>query len=283
MKKVYVGVGHGGSDPGAVANGMKEKDLALDVAKACAEALKNNGVDVKISRESDISKDLSARIKECNAYKPDLAVDIHFNAGGGDGAEVYHAKNNTNDEALAQNILDELKTIGQNSRGLKTKTMSSGADYFGFIRQITCPSVLVECAFIDNKTDIAIADTDAERKTMGIAIAKGILKTLGITYTEKSNVKENTTQTTATTSKADSFLPARGYFKKGDTHANIGKIASFMRKTFPSYTNEKALGNYFGDNLYKSIKEFQRRTKLEPDGNIGPLTLAMLVKYGFKK
>lgn len=84
-------------------------------------------------------------------------------------------------------------------------------------------------------------------------------------------------------SKTDGFFPAHGYFKKGDTHENVGKIAAFMRKTFPSYTSEKALGNYYGDNLIKSIKEFQRRTNLTPDGCTGPLTLAMLEKYGFKR
>ena len=83
--------------------------------------------------------------------------------------------------------------------------------------------------------------------------------------------------------KSDSFFPPHGYFKKGDTHENVGKIASFMRKTFPSYTSEKALGNYYGDNLIKSIKEFQRRTGLDPDGRTGPLTLAMLEKHGFKR
>ena len=83
-------------------------------------------------------------------------------------------------------------------------------------------------------------------------------------------------------SKTDSFFPAHGYFKKGDTHENVGKIASFMRKNFPAYTSEKALGNYYGDYIIKSIKEFQRRTGLTPDGCTGPLTLAMLEKYGFK-
>ena len=155
--------------------------------------------------------------------------------------------------------------------GMKTKVTSSGADYFGFIRQIKCPSVLIECAFVDSK-DVQIVDTAAERKAMGVAIAKGILKTLGITYKEK-------TENTAT----GSFFPARGYFKKGDTHENIGKIASFMRKVFPLYTSEKARGNYYGDNIIKSITEFQRRTGLEPDGCTGPLTLAMLEKYGFKR
>lgn len=82
---------------------------------------------------------------------------------------------------------------------------------------------------------------------------------------------------------AVSFFPAKGYFGKGDINTNIGKIADFMYKVFPSYTNKAALGNMLGDNLIKSIKEFQRRTGLEPDGNIGPKTLAMLEKYGFKR
>lgn len=90
------------------------------------------------------------------------------------------------------------------------------------------------------------------------------------------------TSTTSTT-KTESFLPARGYFKKGDVSPNVGKIASFMRKNFPSYTSEKALGNTYGDNLIKAVKEFQKRTGLEPDGYFGKLTLAELEKCGFKK
>lgn len=83
------------------------------------------------------------------------------------------------------------------------------------------------------------------------------------------------------------FLPSRGYFKKGDKHENIGKIATFMRNTFPAYTSEKALGNYFGKYLYASIVEFQKRAKDAgvykdvADGNIGPLTLKALKHYGF--
>lgn len=82
---------------------------------------------------------------------------------------------------------------------------------------------------------------------------------------------------------AVSFFPAKGYFKRGDINLNIARIAEFMYKVFPSYTSKAALGNLLGDNLIKSIKEFQRRTGLEPDGNIGPKTLAMLEKYGFKR
>ena len=80
----------------------------------------------------------------------------------------------------------------------------------------------------------------------------------------------------------NNFLPKRGYFRLGDYSANVGKIATFMRNTFPAYTSKSALGNLYGVNLRKAIKEFQRRTGLTPDGYLGPLTLAKLVEYGFK-
>lgn len=82
MKKVYLGVGHGGKDSGAVGY-LVEKDVNLQMALACKEYLEANGVEVKISRTSDIDKELKERIKECNEYDPELAVDVHNNAGGG--------------------------------------------------------------------------------------------------------------------------------------------------------------------------------------------------------
>ena len=166
MAKVFIGVGHGGKDPGAVANGLKEKDLNLSIALACQEELSRHGVSVFMSRTKDESEDLSERIKECNAYNPELALDIHNNAGGGDGAEVYHSHEGGKGKTLAENILAETVNIGQNSRGAKTKLNSKGDDYFGFIRQADCPAVIVECAFVDNATDIQIIDTAEEQKQM---------------------------------------------------------------------------------------------------------------------
>lgn len=84
-------------------------------------------------------------------------------------------------------------------------------------------------------------------------------------------------------SSTDNFLPARGHFQQGDVSPNVGKVASFMRNVFPLYTDKRALGNLYGPYLIAAIKEFQRRTGLEPDGCLGPLTLKMLEKYGFKK
>ena len=196
-KKVFIGVGHGGADSGAVGNGLKEKDLNLAIALACNDVLIRHGVSVQMSRTKDENDDVTEEIKECNAFKPDLAVDIHINAGGGDGAEVfYHYKGGTS-LLLATNIVGEIAKTGQNLRtgtsgkadGLKYKLNSSGSDYFGFIRQTSAPAVIVECAFIDNAKDIQIIDTLAEQKAMGVAIAKGILKTLGIAYVEEKKTE----------------------------------------------------------------------------------------------
>lgn len=178
--KVFIGVGHGLSDPGAVANGVKEKDLNLSIAKACRDELKRHGVEVRMSRTKDENDPLSEEIRECNAYAPDLAVDIHNNAGGGDGAEVFHHHGGGKGKTLAENILSEIVKVGQNSRGAKIRKNSNGKDYYGFIRETSCPAVIVECAFVDNAQDLKILATESDRQKVGRAIAKGILKTLGV-------------------------------------------------------------------------------------------------------
>lgn len=183
-KRVFLGVGHGGKDPGAIGNGFEEADLNLSIALACQAELVRHGVTVGMSRTKDEYDDLVEEINECNAFKPDLALDIHNNAGGGDGAEAYHHHGGGVGKTLAENILSEIVKIGQNSRGAKIRKNANGDDYYGFIRQINCPSVIVECAFVDNAKDIQIIDTAAEQKAMGIALAKGILKTLGVAYKE---------------------------------------------------------------------------------------------------
>lgn len=181
-KKVFLGVGHGGSDPGAVAFGREEADLNLSIALACRDELERHGVQVLMSRTKDENDTLTEEIAECNAFDPDLALDLHNNAGKGDGAEAFYHHGGGLSKALAENVLSEIVKIGQNSRGIKIKLNSSGDDYFGFIRETNAPATIVESAFIDNAEDVKIIDTEAERKIMGVAIAKGILTTLGIEY-----------------------------------------------------------------------------------------------------
>ena len=80
----------------------------------------------------------------------------------------------------------------------------------------------------------------------------------------------------------DDFLPKRGYFRFGDISPKVDLIARFMLRMFPAYTSKKALGNFYGRHIKSSIKEFQKRTGLEPDGCIGKITLAKLKDFGFR-
>ena len=99
-----------------------------------------------------------------------------------------------------------------------------------------------------------------------------VVDTCGLTFQDKPKEVVNT-----------SFLGEKGWLGLGDESESVGKIASFMRKNFPAYTSEKALGNYYGQNIKSSITEFQKRTGLESDGNVGPITLAKLKEFGFKE
>ena len=182
MKKVFIGAGHGGKDSGAIGrNGLKEKDLNLSIARACAATLERHGVKVQLSRTADENDPVDQEVRECNSFAPDVAVDIHNNAGGGTGAEVFHSRVGGTGKTLAENILAELVAFGQKSRGVKTRLNASGSDYYGFIRDTKAHAVIVEVAFVDS-ADIELIDTEPERVKVGEAIARGILKTLGIAY-----------------------------------------------------------------------------------------------------
>lgn len=99
-------------------------------------------------------------------------------------------------------------------------------------------------------------------------------------------------KTTAVTVKPTvtntSFLPKRGYFKKGDKGENVEKINKFFYDVFPTYAttlkrNKNNLkGTLFGENTLAWVKEFQKRSKLKVDGYIGPLTIKEMQKHGFK-
>jgi len=181
MSRVFISVGHGGRDPGAVANSFRESDLALSVATFCLEELRRHKVVAATSRTSDIDDDVNRQVRLAREFNPTLAIDIHFNAGGGKGFEVFHSINPRKNEInLCRNIEAEFKEIGQNSRGLKTRVGNNNTDFFGFIRMLEMPSVIVECAFIDNALDLLMFNTKDRQKAMGKAIARGVLETLNI-------------------------------------------------------------------------------------------------------
>lgn len=107
----------------------------------------------------------------------------------------------------------------------------------------------------------------------------------GATYAamHTDNIKkvEDAPAPAPTPAPSTGFLPSKGYWAKGDNDVRVGQLAGFMRQCFPAYTSSKALGNYYGQYLTASVKEFQRRTGLEQDGCVGKITYAKLKEYGF--
>lgn len=197
--KVFISAGHGGSDPGAVAYGLKEKEINLNALLACKEVLEAHGVDVVCSRTSDENDPVREEVKEANASGADLAVSIHTNAGGGDGWEAFCNPKNADGMRLAKLAEKHVKTLGQNSRGVK-----SGMKLY-FVKNTAATAVLFENFFIDNDVDNNIGDTIAEQRNYGVAYAKAILEYAGIKYKAGSGGKAPEKEET----KADSSCRVR--------------------------------------------------------------------------
>ena len=269
-KRVYVGIGHGGSDPGAVGNGFKEKDLTLSIGKYCNERLKQYGIETKISRTTDCDSSINSKASASNAFNADVCMDIHINAGGGDGSEVYYSHVSPNGKKLAQSIVDAMSAIGQNTRGIKTRLDSNGNDYYGMIRQPNAPAVLVECAFIDNKTDIQIINTEAKRKVFGYAIADGVAKYLGV----KLSTSKPTTPTTNTTAKIEA-PDIGGYLKEGDKGVAVYAYKQLLisLKAKKIITQGVDDNNKFGAGTTTATKQVQKAAGITVDGLAGAQTI----------
>lgn len=180
-KKVFLSAGHGGSDPGAVGNGLKEKEINLQVLLACQSELVRHGVTVIASRTKDENDRVAEETREANASGAEIAVSFHINASGGDGFEAFYYTNSNKGKKLAAICEKYVKELGQNSRGLKS------GNHLYFIKNTTMPAVLVESFFIDNVKDVTIGDKLDEQKAFGVAYAKAILEYLGIEWKENKS------------------------------------------------------------------------------------------------
>lgn len=178
MAKVIIDIGHQENDSGAVANGIREVDLNISIAKECIAQLKRHGVNVIVTTGT-----LSNRVKIEQQEQPNYFVSIHNNAGGGDGFEVLVYSKKYPQLTLAENLEKEL-LVCNNSRGIKERP-----DLY-VLSKTNCPAALVECAFIDS-TDLECVDELHEQKAFGLAIAKGILKALKIDYIEEVQYTQN--------------------------------------------------------------------------------------------
>lgn len=88
--KIVIDPGHGGSDSGAVGNGIVEKDLTLKISKYMYDRFKELGIPVKITRDDDSTLDPNSRpkkvLEQFGNGRNVIVISNHINAGGGDGS-----------------------------------------------------------------------------------------------------------------------------------------------------------------------------------------------------
>lgn len=170
---VYVDAGHGGKDPGTIANGINEKDLNLSIALKVRNKLQQKGVQVVMNRETDVFVDFKDTAKHANSVNSDVFVSIHNNsatATSANGLETFYTKQI--DLPYGKEIHSRLiANTGAYDRGLKPDT-------YYVTNHTVMPAVLVEGGFITNPTEASKLKTDAYQEKIASAIVDGIMEYL---------------------------------------------------------------------------------------------------------
>jgi len=170
--KVFIDPGHGGRDPGAVRNGLNEKDANLAIALKLKSKLEAAGFTVVMRRSGDQYSTLDEIVDLANRSGADIFVSIHNNAAlssAAQGTETYWCANGVNgSNQLAGYIQSNLVSqINRANRGVKTAN-------FRVIKYTTMPAALVECAFVSNPTEAELLKSSSFQDKCATGIFNGI-------------------------------------------------------------------------------------------------------------
>ena len=195
---ICISIGHGksakgGYDSGALGGNYQEFKIGREIGKYIGEIFK--GYDCKADVINyDATLYLTERIAHVNKHGYDLAMEIHLNAAGGTGSEVYYKHKSATGKKLAGAISKSIaNTFGIRDRGAKVKiNPANGTDYFGFVRSCKCESLLIETVFIDTASDRKHVETAAGQKQCAEAIVKAVADFFGIKKKTVNQSKPNT-------------------------------------------------------------------------------------------
>ena len=157
---IIIDAGHGGKDPGAVGNGLQEKDLSLRIAQIQKRLCDIYGIKSTIIRNTDVFIDLNARCKLINANVSDTANDIcisnHINSADNATAFGFEIIKKISDKSsYADNLLEMVRKSDILAvRKVYTVQNINGADHFAINRLVKCRSYILEWGFIKNKRDM---------------------------------------------------------------------------------------------------------------------------------
>lgn len=194
---VVIDPGHGGTDPGAIYNGRKEKDDALNLSLAVGNILEENGINVVYTRTMDVYETPFTKATKGNEANADFFISIHRNSSENpnqyNGTSTLIFDNNGIKKEMAQNINEELEKVGYTNLGTELRPN------LVVLKRTKMPAILVEAGFINSDKDNEIFDNQFYETAR--AIADGIIKTLRrkeeyakartIEYENMENISDN--------------------------------------------------------------------------------------------
>lgn len=190
-RTVFLDVGHGGSDPGAVYYGVREKDINMNISFKLQKALENAGYNVIMSRTNDVFIDHKvARSEMANGTDVDIFISVHHNAMPGNtyanGIETYWYKYDPNyqpviNKAMHNNPDRLLKSSYLATEIHKNLIRQTGAydrgvrrDTFAVLRETAMPAVLLEFGYMSSPTELNKLRSDAYQNKLVNAVVTGV-------------------------------------------------------------------------------------------------------------
>jgi N-acetylmuramoyl-L-alanine amidase len=190
---VVIDAGHGGQDAGAQsADGIFEKDLTLAIAKKVKELNTNDAIEVVLVRDGDVYMNPQQKVTFAKSKNADLVISFHIDNGPKEqantqtGMSVCVAKNEFANAAESKVLASAIVNEFSNNYGLIVKPQLTQRKPGAWILQAnTCPAVLIETGFLNNKKDLAYLKTSAAKET----IAKNLLAAIEKYLVNKPAVK----------------------------------------------------------------------------------------------
>ncbi|SFA54090.1 N-acetylmuramoyl-L-alanine amidase [Parageobacillus thermantarcticus] len=177
MVKIFIDPGHGGTDPGAIGNGLQEKNVTLQIATRIRDILlaEYNNVSIRMSRTGDQTVSLTERTNAANAWGADFYLSVHINSGGGTGYEDYVYLGVGVPTTIYQKNIHEqiIKLVDFFDRGMKQAN-------FHVLRETNMPAVLTENGFIDNANDAAKLKSSSFIENIARGHVNGIARSFGL-------------------------------------------------------------------------------------------------------
>lgn len=279
---ICISIGHGksakgGYDSGALGGGYQEFKIGREIGKYIGEVFKGYDCTADVINY-DATLYLTDRIAHVNKHGYDLAMEIHLNASGGTGSEVYYKHKSASGKKLAGAISKSIaNTFGIRDRGAKVKiNPANGTDYFGFVRSCKCESLLIETVFIDTASDRKHVETAAGQRQCAEAIVKAIADFYGI---KKKAVKPSENKPAV---RAGDIVKIKG--SRYATGQRIPMWVKLKKHTVKSVNGEKALLKEINSWVYTAdltVLQSSAKTvsvgskvKIKPGATYGGLTAA---------